>query len=516
MNNNNNHNNHTRSKVKGIEQLAEVLASVRAEGRKVVHCHGVFDLLHVGHIRHFEKAKEMGDVLVVTTTPDKFVNKGPGRPVFNQDLRAEAIAALDCVDHVAINQWPMATETIRLLRPDFYVKGMEYQDADQDRTGGIVQEEQAVESIGGKLVFTDDIVFSSSNLINQHLDVLSPETREYLAGFTERYSSGDILKYLESARSLKVLVVGETIIDEYQYCQQIGMSAKEPILAVQYVSEDKFAGGILAVANHVASFCENVSMLTFLGRQDSHEDMIRKHLRDNVEPIFLYRENSPTIVKRRLVEAYLLQKLFEIYVMGDQTASESEDRDLCARLEQVLPEYDLVIVADYGHGMLTSDAIDLLCKKARFLAVNTQANAGNRGFNTISKYPKADFVCLTSMEIALEERSRQATVRDMILSVSHKLNCAQLVVTQGKNGNTVYRETEGFFEVPALASQVVDTMGAGDSVFSIASLLVVQGAPMEMVGLVGNAVGAEAVATLGHERFIDQVSLYRHIETLLK
>ena len=91
-------------KLQDLRELSRVLESARAQGKRVVHCHGVFDLLHVGHIRHFEKAKEMGDVLVVTTTPDKYVNKGPGRPAFNEKHRMEAIAALDVVDYVAINE----------------------------------------------------------------------------------------------------------------------------------------------------------------------------------------------------------------------------------------------------------------------------------------------------------------------------------------------------------------------------------------------------------------------------
>ena len=110
-------------KIKGIEELAEILASLRASNRKVVHCHGVFDLQHIGHIRHFQQAKKLGDILLVTVTPDKYVNKGPHRPAFTEDWRAEAIAALGCVDYVAINKWPTAVEVIKLLKPDIYAKG---------------------------------------------------------------------------------------------------------------------------------------------------------------------------------------------------------------------------------------------------------------------------------------------------------------------------------------------------------------------------------------------------------
>ena len=104
-----------RSKIKPLPELATVLDGLRGQGRKVVHCHGVFDLLHVGHLRYFDEAKAMGDVLVVTLTTDKHVNKGPHRPAFTEQLRAEVLAALECVDFVAINPTPTAVEAIRLI-----------------------------------------------------------------------------------------------------------------------------------------------------------------------------------------------------------------------------------------------------------------------------------------------------------------------------------------------------------------------------------------------------------------
>lgn len=155
-------------KVKKVRELAIMLKKLRAEGRVVVHCHGCFDLLHPGHMRYFQSAKLMGDVLVVTCTPDRYIDKGPGRPVFNQDLRAESLAALESVDFVAINEWPTAEETLRLLRPDIYVKGQEFEKL-VDKTGKIQKEERVVREIGAELRFTHEIVFSSSKLINENL-----------------------------------------------------------------------------------------------------------------------------------------------------------------------------------------------------------------------------------------------------------------------------------------------------------------------------------------------------------
>src|SRR5882762_3471869 len=114
----------TGNKIKRVDELATTIAALHTDGKKVVHCHGVFDLLHIGHIKHLEAARKLGDLLVVTLTPDRHVNKGPHRPAFPERLRAEALASLACVDYVAINQWPTAVETIELLKPSLFVKGI--------------------------------------------------------------------------------------------------------------------------------------------------------------------------------------------------------------------------------------------------------------------------------------------------------------------------------------------------------------------------------------------------------
>jgi len=195
-----NQTNRTAKKLTDLDELAGLVRAAQAEGKKVSHCHGVFDLLHIGHIRHLEQAKRLGGMLVVTITPDEYVNKGPNRPVFTQGLRAEALAALDCVDYVAINRWPMAVDTIELLRPDFYVKGSEYKDAAGDHTGGINLEEAAITAAGGNLAFTNDLTFSSSRLINRHLGVLPDGAVEFLDHFSGRYTPDQVIRYLDEAR----------------------------------------------------------------------------------------------------------------------------------------------------------------------------------------------------------------------------------------------------------------------------------------------------------------------------
>jgi len=503
-------------KIKSLEEAVDTLAPLRKAGRKIVHCHGVFDLLHIGHLRHLQAARQFGNLLVVTITPDRFVNKGPGHPAFTEALRAEALAMLECVDLVAINKWPSAVEAIKLLKPDFYVKGSEYREAAKDVSGSILHEQEAVESVGGQLVFTDDITFSSSNLINRHFSGHSKELSEYLLSYAARHPASEVINYLKAAQGLKVLLVGEAIIDEYAYCETMGKSGKEPILAARHLRTERFAGGTLAAANHLASFCDHVHLLTCLGTINSHEDFIRSSLNPKIETTFLSLNDEPTIVKRRFVEHYPFQKMFEVYVIADKENREAGLRPLCSKLEELLPRYDLVLALDYGHGMLDRSAVDVLTSRARFLAVDTQINAHNRGFNTISKYPRADYICISENEIRQDCRSRQQDLRQIIELVAGRLACQNATITRGKQGCLCYGKEQGFFEVPAFTSHIVDRVGAGDAVFAVTSLCVVQNAPMEVVGFTANVVGAHAVGMVANQNPIDRILLLKHIETILK
>lgn len=319
---------------------------------------------------------------------------------------------------------------------------------------------------------------------------------------------------MEKARSLRVLFVGEAIIDEYQYCETIGKSGKEPVLAARYVSAEKFAGGILAIANQAAVFSDHVGMVTVLGSQDSHEEFIREKLDPKIDACFLCASGARTILKRRLVEIYPFQKLFEIYVM-DPGVLETVSQELCARLKAVLPNYDAVVVTDYGHGMLTPEVIELLCREGPFLAVNTQTNAANQGFNTVSKYRRADCICLSEKELRLEARNSGKDLRLIMAETAEKLSCQRMVITRGRDGCLCYHAQEGFFAVPAFTKRIVDRIGAGDALLAASALGAARGDPMEVVGFLGNVVGAQAVETVGNRSVVTRDVLLERIDSLL-
>lgn len=157
----------TTDKIMGLYELAAHVAKFKKSGKIIVHCHGCFDLMHPGHIKYFQAAKAMGDVLIVTVTPDEFMDKGPDRPVFDHQLRMECIAALECVDFVSVNLWPTAERTLRMILPDIYVKGQEFELL-EDKTGKIQKEAAVIREIGAEIRFTHEIVFSSTKLLKTH------------------------------------------------------------------------------------------------------------------------------------------------------------------------------------------------------------------------------------------------------------------------------------------------------------------------------------------------------------
>ena len=308
-----------RDKVRTLDEVAAICEQTRSAGRSVVQAHGTFDLLHLGHVRHLEAARKLGDILIVTVTADRFVNKGPGRPVFNAELRAEMLATLEYVNWVAINDAADAVSAIERIRPSIYIKGQDYQNPDGDITGKITLERDAVEAHGGRIHFTDEVTFSSTELINRHLNIFEPHIREHLDTLRQNGGLGELCDLIESVADYRVLLVGDAIIDEYQYVLPMHKTPKENMIATRYQDRELFAGGVFAAANHVASFCKQVDVLTCLGDFDSHEDLVRQSLKSNVRLKTFTRPGAPTTLKRRFVDPSYMRKLFEVYFMNDES-----------------------------------------------------------------------------------------------------------------------------------------------------------------------------------------------------
>ncbi len=501
-------------KVLSLSDLSKLSSSLKREGKKVVLCHGTFDLLHIGHIKHIQYAKKLGDILIVTITADEYVNKGPDRPIFTHSLRAENIAAIGCVDYVAINHKLTSVNVIEAIKPDIYVKGNEYQTEKDDVTGNISTEKNEVEKYGGKIEYTDEITFSSSSLINKCFDVFDEETKGFLSKFKMRYTSKEIINSIDSLQGLKAIVIGDGIIDEYRYVEPLGQSGKGNIPAFNYRRTERFAGGSFAVANHIAGFVDEVTLLTAIGKDESDLEFIQSKLKDNVKPEIYCYNSAPTLTKCRYVDGDM-NKHFEIYLTEIQPMDELLEEKIITWLEDNLESYDVVIVPDFGNGFISQKMVSAICKNSNFLAVNTQLNSGNRGYHVITRYPEADFVSLNEHEVRIAAHNKHGELESITKEINEKVSSSYTAITRGVDG-VMLLDGDEFINIPAISTKVVDRIGAGDAFLSISALCLAKKMKPELSAFLGSIAAALDVQIVCNRDFIDPVAVKKYVTTLFK
>lgn len=506
------------NKIKCFDEIDPILDSLKKKGLKIVQCHGVFDLLHPGHIRHFKRAKEKGDVLIVTVTQDRYVNKGPGRPVFHETLRLEALAALQDVDYVLLNDTPDAVSAIQKVRPSFYVKGAEYQDHDQDVTGKIREEVLAVRQSGGEVVYTNDIVFSSSSLLNQHFQVGGEEITQFMTRLKKQYSLDLLLEKLDALTRLKVLVIGDAMIDEYQYVDPMGVSGKGVHLVARCLDKECFLGGALIIANHVAQFSSHVTLVTAIGQECPYLPFMKASLHPNLDLNWVGIEGSSSLVKKRYLmkEGNSLSKFFETYSGQTKDLSPSHTHQIVNFIEQKSSEYDLILCADFGNGFMDPNIVHALSKTSSFLALNTQTNSGNRGFNLVTKHHRADFISLNEPEMRLAMQNQSGALEGLVSDIADIMDCPSIAVTRGVKGVLGYDQQKGYFSIPPFALKSVDRIGAGDSFLSLASLMMGQKESLFLSSFFGSLAAAMSVEMVGNQEPIKKPSFVKFLTRLFK
>ena len=337
----------------------------------------------------------------------------------------------------------------------------------------------------------------------------------YLAELKHKYQLDDILGWLDGCAHLVPLVIGEAIIDEYVWCDPLGTANKDPVLVVQQRTSEMHAGGALAVANHLAGLCEDVRLIAQVGDRDSYLDFIGSALKARVSAQYIAKRDAPTVRKRRYVDFYSGAKMFEINCLNDEPVDNPYQSVVKEALIDALPYCDLIVAADFGHGFFNPCIVRQVWAAGKFLALNVQANTANHSWNTISKWPRADYVSLNQSEVNQELRTGDGHDRDKLLELARRVACPEWTVTLGKRGMVHFNLTENIFtEAPALARKIVDRTGAGDCVFAVTSLLVKLGAPADVICFVGNAAGAYKVEYLGNAQSIDKAKFSQFIKEL--
>ncbi|MEG3969499.1 PfkB family carbohydrate kinase [Microcoleus sp. T2B6] len=503
-----------------FETCREALANVREQGHKIVLCHGVFDLLHPGHLAHLQESKALGDVLVVSITAAPYVNRGPGRPIFSDDLRLYSIASLACVDYVLLSPVATALEVLDRVQPDFYCKGHEYADHSQDVTQNIDREAERVRGYGGDIRYTGEIVFSSTRLINNYLDVLPPQVKNYTSQFSQQYPFEQVREGVDAMQKLKVLVIGDVIIDEFTHCTVQGLTSKGTVISTRFLKKEQHLGGSLAIARHIATFVDSVTVVGVAGKEPDIHSLILNNINGGIRLDLQYENDAPTVVKHRFIARQGMReqynKLFSINYLEEQGPAPIHRQKLLERLEKTIRDYDLVVVADYGHGLLDSTLIELVQSKAPFLAVNCQTNSANHGYNLITKYKRADTFCLDEQEIRLAFSSRYGDHTHLLKRLHQHLGAQQGWLTLGSSGS-LGMNVKGEEELtPALTLDVKDTIGAGDAFFALASLSAKLELPVAIGSLLGNLAGAIAANTLGNAEPVDKARLLKFATTVLK
>jgi rfaE bifunctional protein kinase chain/domain len=505
-----------KGKIKNLEELTPIIANLKSTGKKIVHCHGVFDLLHIGHIKHFEEAKTFGEVLVVSITPDEFVNKGPGRPAFTTSLRLESIAALESVDYVFANKWPTAEKAIKIIQADVYCKGPDYKDHSDDITGKIKDEEETVKLVGGKVLYTDDITFSSSSLLNKFGNLYSLEQESFIQYLLAKNSFESIKIKLEKIEKLKVLVIGETIIDQYIFCEALGKSGKEPVLVLRDLETQKYLGGALAIARHLSDFCNNVSLLSFLGEDNEYKSLIEEDIEENIHLNLLTKSNSPTIVKRRFVDSVDRKKILGVYSINDSALNKEEEAKFLESFDRLSKEHDFVIVSDYGHGIITPKIADYISKTDKFISLNAQVNAANIGTHSVRKYHDINCLIINATELHYEMRQRDGDLEKLALKLKKIIKANYITVTQGKDGAFLFNDKTVPVKCPGFAVEVVDKIGSGDALLALLSVCLYSKFDDDLSIFIGSLAAAQSVETIGNSKPVNKVTLLKTISHLLK
>ena len=323
----------------------------------------------------------------------------------------------------------------------------------------------------------------------------------------ENFSYKDAESIIDSINDLKILIIGDTIIDEYNYVSFLGKPSKENITSTLYEKTEKKAGGVLTAINILSSFCNNIDYISVIGDSEEDEKFLAEYSAKNINQKIIFKRPYPTTKKSRFVQdGKQLRKLFEVYEMNDEFIDERIESQIIDFLDKNLHDYDLDIVQDYGHGLITENIISKLIKKAKFLAVNAQINSGNFGYNIITKYQNAKYYCLDLPEARMAINSKYMDPEIIPQELINFTNGVNITITMGKKGSISCNSLGETCHSPAIESddKVIDTMSAGDSYYALSAPVLLISNSIQLAALAGNIAGAMKVGVSGMYDLIDK------------
>jgi rfaE bifunctional protein kinase chain/domain len=454
-------------KIKTREQLRKILGPFPRE-KRVIMCHGTFDLVHPGHIRHLIYAKSKADILVTSLTADQHITKANFRPFVPQMLRAMNLAALEVVDYVVIDENPTPIENLKIIQPDYFAKGYEY------NKGGLhpktKEEFDALASYGGEILFTPgDIVYSSSHIIENEPPNLAADKLHVLMA-AEGVSFSDLHQSLDRFKGVKVHVVGDTIVDSYTYCTLIGGNTKTPTFSLRYDSQVDFVGGAGVVAKHMKQAGADVKFTTVLG-EDALRDFVLKDLQDyGVRCDAVIDRTRPTTQKNLFTAGGY--RMLKVDKVDNRPISQKIQEQFTASIAGA--GADAVVFSDFRHGIFNQQTIPTLTAAIPTGPLRVADSQVASRWGNILEFQNFDLITPNEREARFSLGDQDSTVRPLALELYKRANCKYLILKMGERGLITYRapnpEVRSFFTVDPFTEKVVDAVGAGDALLAYATV----------------------------------------------
>ena len=496
--------------------LLKKLKYFKKNKKRIVLCHGVFDLVHLGHIKHFKKARTYGDVLIVSITKDEFIKKGPGRPVFNQNQRFEYLKSIKLIDEVYISEGDSASEAIRTIKPNYFIKGGEYINEKEDKSKKIIEEKELVKKYGGEIKFTQEETFSSSKIINDTNMILNEKQRSFLNSIKKNYSYETISKSLNDFSKLNVLVIGEIIIDKYCFGNALGKSGKEPYLVFNEKFTENYLGGSAYVARNVSPFVKKINLISPFGFENKNINFLKEHKNKNITfNLIKPHKGYSSIIKKRFVDRISNYKLFGSYIVPEANSLKNFE-SIIKKISKISKKSDMIICCDYGHNFLTDKIISSIKKSKKRIFVNAQINSSNFLYRSLDKYKNVNSIIINETELRQDLRDNVSNTEILAFKLLKKNRLKNLVVTMGSKGVLLVNNKSKKFTCPAFAMKSTDKVGAGDSMLSMVSLGFKLNLHPQIILLLGSIAASFSVETIGNKESLDFYKFDRTIEYLLK
>ena len=441
-------------------------------------CHGVFDVLHDGHINHINFAKTKCDILVVSITADSFVNKGPLQPYKKDTERSNILNSLKNVDYVYINFDFTPVKIIEALRPNIYFKGLDYNNKKKDFSKNILREEKAVKKVKGILLITKTPLKSSTNFLNKHLLNWKVDQKKYLIEVNKRYSFEDIIKIFDKINKETINIIGETIIDEFKVADIVGLTSKESALSGIIKKTFQTPGGALAAALVASEFSNNINFFSY-GKFKYFDKYLKN--KKNIRFINLSSKSNVQI-KTRYINFHRKQKIIQVSNFIKSNFS-IQDQD---KMIKILKNNKIknLIICDFGSGLFESRFISFINKSYFKKYLNVQSNSLNFGHNLFHKYKKKNlvYISLDEKEWCLGLNINPVSYNSVLANMNKNINSS---ITLGVNGS-IYVNKSGINKCPVFISNPVDTTGCGDAYFILTSLLKMVDCEPLLIPFLGN------------------------------